>query len=61
MEVPAFLSPFVEGDTPKRLFQGLAVGVIGADGSWGHCREKVGNCEPYVHGRGFGTHLRRQV
>ena len=29
MEVPSFLSPFVEGDTPKRLFQGLAVGVIG--------------------------------
>ena len=29
MEVPSFLSPFVEGDSPKRLFQGLAVGVIG--------------------------------
>ena len=29
MEVPSFLSPFVNGDTPKRLFQGLAVGVIG--------------------------------
>jgi len=29
MQVPAFLSPFVEGDSPKRLFQGLAVGVIG--------------------------------
>ena len=29
MKVPSFLSPFVEGDTPKRLFQGLAVGVIG--------------------------------
>ena len=29
MEVPSFLSPFVEGDTPKRLFQGLAVGGIG--------------------------------
>lgn len=29
MKVPAFLSPFVDGDSPKRLFQGLAVGVIG--------------------------------
>ena len=29
MAVPSFLSPFVEGDAPKRLFQGLAVGVIG--------------------------------
>ena len=32
MKVPSFLSPlcpFVEGDSPKRLFQGLAVGVIG--------------------------------
>ena len=29
MEVPSFLSPFVDGDSPKRLFQGLAVGVIG--------------------------------
>ena len=29
MKVPSFLSPFVDGDTPKRLFQGLAVGVIG--------------------------------
>ena len=29
MKVPLFLSPFVEGDSPKRLFQGLAVGVIG--------------------------------
>ena len=29
MNVPSFLSPFVEGDSPKRLFQGLAVGVIG--------------------------------
>ena len=29
MKVPSFLSPFVDGDSPKRLFQGLAVGVIG--------------------------------
>ena len=29
MEVPSFLSPFVDGDAPKRLFQGFAVGVIG--------------------------------
>ena len=29
MKVPLFLSPFVDGDSPKRLFQGLAVGVIG--------------------------------
>ena len=29
MEVPSFLSPFVDGYSPKRLFQGLAVGVIG--------------------------------
>ncbi len=29
MEGPSFLSPFVDGDSPKRLFQGLAVGVIG--------------------------------
>ena len=29
MKVPLFLSSFVEGDAPKRLFQGLAVGVIG--------------------------------
>ena len=29
MNVPSFLSPFVDGDSPKRLFQGLAVGVIG--------------------------------
>ena len=29
MEVPSFLSPFVDGDSPKRLFQGLAVGAIG--------------------------------
>ena len=29
MKVPSFLSPFVDGDSPKRLFQGVAVGVIG--------------------------------
>ena len=29
MNLPSFLSPFVDGDSPKRLFQGLAVGVIG--------------------------------
>ena len=29
MKVPSFLSPFVDGDSPKRLFQGLAAGVIG--------------------------------
>ena len=29
MEVPSFLSSFVDGDSPKRLFQGLAVGIIG--------------------------------
>ena len=29
MKVPSFLSPFVDGDSPKRLFQGLTAGVIG--------------------------------
>jgi len=29
MKVPAFLSSYVDGDSPKRLFQGLALGVIG--------------------------------
>ena len=29
MKVPSFLSPFVDGDSPKRLFQGLAAGAIG--------------------------------
>jgi len=29
METPSFLAPFVEGNSPKRLFQGLAVGAIG--------------------------------
>lgn len=28
MQVPSFLSPFVDGDSPKRLFQGFAAGVI---------------------------------
>lgn len=28
MSVPSFLSPYVDGDSPTRLFQGLAVGVI---------------------------------
>jgi hypothetical protein len=28
MQVPSFLAPFVEGDSPKRLMQGLAVGAI---------------------------------
>ncbi len=30
MKIPSFLSPFLDGDSPKRLLQGLAVGVIGA-------------------------------
>ena len=29
MKIPSFLSPFLDGDSPKRLVQGLAVGVIG--------------------------------
>ena len=29
MKAPSFLSPYVDGDSPTRLFQGLAVGVIG--------------------------------
>ncbi|MDH3687925.1 MAG: hypothetical protein OEU36_00385 [Gammaproteobacteria bacterium] len=29
MNVPSFLSPFLDGDSPKRLFQGLVVGAIG--------------------------------
>ncbi len=29
MQIPSFLSPYLGGDSPKRLFQGLAVGVIG--------------------------------
>lgn len=28
MKVPSFLSPYFEGDSPTRLFQGLAVGVL---------------------------------
>ena len=28
MKTPAFLSPYVEGNSLKRLFQGLAVGVV---------------------------------
>lgn len=28
MQVPSFLSPFLDGDSPKRLFQGLALGAI---------------------------------
>jgi len=29
MKVPTFLSSFIDGDSPKRLFQGLAAGAIG--------------------------------
>lgn len=29
MQAPSFLFPFLEGNSPTRLFQGLAVGVIG--------------------------------
>ena len=29
MKIPSFLSPFLDGNSPKRLLQGLAVGVIG--------------------------------
>ena len=28
MRTPAFLSPYVDGNSPTRLFQGLAVGVV---------------------------------
>ena len=28
MKIPSFLSPYVDGDSPKRLVQGLAVGVV---------------------------------
>ena len=28
MKAPAFLSPYLEGDSPKRLLQGLALGTI---------------------------------
>ena len=27
MKYPAFLAPYLNGDSPKRLFQGLAVGI----------------------------------
>ncbi len=29
MNAPSFLSPYIDGDSPALLFQGLAVGVIG--------------------------------
>jgi hypothetical protein len=29
MLIPSFLSPYLDGDSPTRLLQGLAVGVIG--------------------------------
>ena len=38
MQTPAFLSPYVDGNSPTRLFQGLAVGVVGTlviGFSWG--------------------------
>ena len=28
MKYPAFISPYLEGDSPKRMLQGLAVGAI---------------------------------
>ena len=28
MKVPAFLSPYIDGDSPKRLVQGLVVGAV---------------------------------
>jgi hypothetical protein len=28
MKTPSFIAPYVDGDAPARLFQGLAVGVI---------------------------------
>src|SRR5947209_6060223 len=28
MQVPSFLTPFLAGDSPKRLLQGIAVGAI---------------------------------
>jgi hypothetical protein len=28
MQVPSFLAPFLNGDSPKRLLQGMAVGAI---------------------------------
>jgi len=38
MKLPSFLSPFIDGDSPKRIFQGLVVGVVGTliiGFSWG--------------------------
>ena len=38
MKTPAFLSPYVDGNAPTRLLQGLAVGVVGTlivGFSWG--------------------------
>lgn len=38
MKMPAFLSPYVDGNSPTRLLQGLAVGVVGTlvvGFSWG--------------------------
>jgi ammonia channel protein AmtB len=29
MQVPSFLSPFMDGDSPTRLIQGLVVGIVG--------------------------------
>ncbi len=29
MKTPSFLSPYVDGNSPTRLFQGLVVGVVG--------------------------------
>ena len=29
MQAPSFLSPYIDGDSPTRLIQGLAVGVVG--------------------------------
>ncbi len=28
MKIPAFISPYLEGDSPKRILQGLVVGAI---------------------------------
>ena len=38
MKTPSFISPYVEGNSPTRLFQGLAVGIVGTlivGFSWG--------------------------
>lgn len=29
MKLPSFLSPFIDGDSPKRVFQGLVAGIVG--------------------------------